>query len=91
MPAEQEVSEEQSDFRMDLERILDQAMAETPPSTAKGMEAMKLMAEGYTSREIGEQMGASDKLVCAWVSKTRKFLKNRPEMKALAAAYHLAL
>lgn len=91
MPAEQEVSEEQSDFRMDLERIMNHAKAEAPPSTAKGMEAMKLMAEGYTSREIGEQMGASDKLVCAWVSKARKFLKNRPEMKALAAAYHLAL
>lgn len=91
IPAEQEISEEQSDFRMDLEQIWNRAKAEAPPSTAKGMVAMKQMAEGYTSREIGEQMGASDKLVCAWVSKARKFLKSRPEMQALAAAYHLAL
>lgn len=91
IPAEQEISEEQVNIRTDLEQVLKQAKSEAPPSTVKGIEAMKLMAEGYTSREIGEQMGASDKLVCAWVSKARKFLKNQPEAKALAAAYHIAL
>ncbi|MDO5346864.1 MAG: sigma-70 family RNA polymerase sigma factor [Lachnospiraceae bacterium] len=91
IPAEQEFSEEQVNVRTDLEQVLKQAKAEAPPSTVKGIEAMKLMAEGYTSREIGEQMGASDKLVCAWVSKARKFLRNQPEAKALAAAYHIVL
>lgn len=50
---------------------------------------IQLMSEGYTSREIGEQMNASAKLVCAWVSKARKFLKTRPEIAQIAAAYHL--
>ena len=89
IPAEQEVSEEQLDVRIDLERALKQAKAEAPPSTVKGMEAMEQMAQGYTSREIGERMGASDKLVCAWVSKARKYLRSRPEGQALAAVYHL--
>lgn len=44
------------------------------------------MSQGYTSREIGEKMGASANLVCAWVSKARSFLKERPEA-ALVAAY----
>lgn len=91
IPAEQKISEELFDFRMDLEQALNRTEEQAPPSTAKGIEAMKLMAEGYTSREIGEQMGASDKLVCAWVSKARKFLKNQPEAKALATAYHIVL
>lgn len=88
IPAEQELSEEQVNVRMDLEQALKQAKAEAPLSTVKGIEAMKLMADGYTSREIGERMGASDKLVCAWVSKARKYLRSCPEGQALAAVYH---
>ena len=39
------------------------------------------------SRQIGEQMGASDRLVCAWVFKARKFLQSRPDARSMAAAY----
>lgn len=90
-PAEQEHSEQELDFRMDMEKALSRAKQEAPPSTAKGIDAMQMMAQGYTSREIGEQMNASDKLVCAWVSKARKFLKTRPEIEQIAAAYHFEL
>lgn len=72
---------------MDLEHALKRAKAEAPPSTAKGIEAMEQMARGYTSREIGEQMGATDKLVCACVSKARKYLRSRLEGQDLAAVY----
>ena len=57
---------------------------EAPPSTVKGIEAIRLMADGYTCREIGEQMGASDKVVAAWISKARKFLKARKDVLDLA-------
>lgn len=53
---------------MDFYEKLEQARAAAPPSTAKGIRAMILMPEGYTSREIGEQMNVSDKLVCAFLS-----------------------
>lgn len=66
-----------------VEELLDKAEAAAPPSTAKGIRALRLMAEGYTCKEIGEQYNASDKLVCAWMSKARKFLRNRPDIAAL--------
>ena len=69
---------------MDLSKALSSARKDAPPSTAKGIDAMVLMSQGYTSREIGERMGASARLVCAWVSKARKFLKDRPETEAIA-------
>ena len=87
--AKQEPPEELSDFRMDIKRALEQAKADAPPSTRKGIDAICMMSKGYTSSEIGEKMDASAKLVCAWVSKARKFLKSRPEFAQIAAAYHL--
>lgn len=89
--ADQEKDEGQLDLGMDIERLLDSIKAAAPPSTAKGLKAICLMAKGYTSREIGEQMGASANLVCAWVSKARKFLKSRPEIRQFAAAYHFGV
>ncbi len=83
--AESEVNELHSEFRIDLSKTLRAARKDAPPSTVKGIDAMILMAQGYTSSEIGECMGASAKLVCAWVSKARKFLKARPETEAIAA------
>lgn len=87
--ARPEVSEELSDFHMDIDTVLNSVKLEAPSSTAKGIEAMRLMAVGYTSGEIGEKMGASAKLVCAWVSKARKYLKGRPEIAQIASAYHV--
>lgn len=86
---EPERSEEMQDFRMDIDEALRIAKETAPPSTAKGIQAIQLMSDGYTSREIGEQMNVSAKLVCAWVSKARKFLKTRPEITQIAVAYHL--
>ena len=83
MLTEQELSETHIDLRMDIAQMLCRAKVEAPPSTAKGIDALQMMAAGYKSREIGEQMGASDKLVCAWVSKARKFLRKQPELQQL--------
>lgn len=84
-PANEEIL---SGLRMDLSHTFSSARKEAPPSTAKGIDAMILMSQGYTSSEIGARMGASARLVCAWVSKARKFLKDRPEAKSIAM-YHL--
>ena len=75
------------ELKMDLNQAFKQAKVQAPPSTAKGMEAMRLMSAGYSSREIGDRMEASDKLVCAWVSKARKFLKGRREFMEFAREY----
>ena len=87
--AEPEISEAMHDFRLDIDAALHAAQLDAPPSTAKGIEAIRLMSIGYTSSEIGEKMDSSAKLVCAWVSKARKFLKSRPEIAQIAVAYHI--
>lgn len=67
----------------ELSTLLDAAEKDTKGVTAKGIIALRLMAEGYTSREIGEQMGgAKANHVTAWVTKARKYLKSRPEIQA---------
>lgn len=69
---------------IDLHTALQRAIQEALPCVRKGIEAMQMMSYGYTSREIGDQLGASAKLVCAWISKAKKFLRARPEIQALA-------
>ena len=73
-------------LKLDLEHAIAEAMVTAPNATAKGILAMKLMAAGYTSKEIGMQMNASDKLVCAWVSKARKYLRNQKGIQELVKA-----
>ncbi len=60
-------------------RELMSAKAEALPHVVKGIDAMLLLAKGYTCREIGEEMGASDDLVSAYMSKARKYLKGLTE------------
>lgn len=84
IPHQMEAPDRFSETAMVLDAALDRAEAAAPPSTAKGIKALRLKAQGYTCREIGEQMDASDKLVCAWISKARSFLKARPEIAELA-------
>lgn len=83
LPVMPEEIEDIAGIGYDVEELLDKAEAAAPPSTAKGIRALRLIAEGYTCKEIGEQYNASDKLVCAWMSKARKFLRNRPDIAAL--------
>lgn len=67
-----------------IDQALEKAKLEAPPSTVKGIDAIKLMSRGYTCREIGEEIGATDKQVAAMVSKARKFLKDRKDVLDLA-------
>jgi RNA polymerase sigma factor (sigma-70 family) len=72
------------ELRHDLSRALDAAQAGASGVTAKGIAAIRLLAEGYTCREIGERMGgASANNVSAWVSKARRYLRARPDIAAL--------
>ena len=48
---------------------------------------MFLMEKGYTSREIGDRLGVKANLVCAWVSKARKYLRELTELQQIAEEY----
>lgn len=78
-----DTGERRAEINFDVVRALVSAKAEAPPHVVKGIDAMLLMAKGYTCREIGEKMGASDNLVSAYVSKARKFLRGRPQSAAM--------
>lgn len=84
LPLLPENADEPTTVGYDLEVALNKAEADAPPSTVKGIRALKLMSEGYTCKEIGEMMNAGDKLVCAWISKARKFLRSRSDIAELA-------
>ena len=61
-----------------LHRALDDARRHTNGVTAKGIEAIRLLAQGYTHREIGSLMGgASANNVSAWVARARKYLRSQ--------------
>lgn len=67
----------------ELTYILEQAEHSANGVVAKGIRAIRLKADGYTCREIGERMGANDKNVAAWISKARKHLKRDPALLGL--------
>ena len=83
MPPRDEVYNTSSD----LGDILDRARSKATGVTAKGIDALRLLANGYTCREIGELMGgASANNVAAWISKARAFLKSDPAILAFREA-----
>lgn len=57
---------------------LDQAEAVATGTIAKGLKAIRLLAQGYSSREIGERFNAPANHVTAWVAKARKYLAAMP-------------
>ena len=75
------------ELQLVLKKTLLEAKKTVSESTRKGIRALLLMQQGYTSREIGEVMGAEAKLVCAWVSKARKYIRGRSELQQLAEGY----
>lgn len=72
------------ELKLDMESMLREVKRGVPNSTRKGIQALILMTQGYSSKEIGKDMGASANLVCAWVSKARKHLRARPEFEQMA-------
>lgn len=79
--------EQKADIDLDVVRELRAAKGYAPPHIAKGIDAMLLMARGYTCREIGDKIGASDNLVSAYMSKARKYLKGRPQSAQMMEIY----
>lgn len=70
-----------------LQKILKEAQGVVPASTRKGIYSMLLMQKGYTSREVGERFGVKANLVCAWVSRARKYLREQEELRQMAEEY----
>ena len=75
------------ELNVDLYAVLERLQDSASGVTAKGIQALRLMSDGYSCKEIGEMMHAAPNHVTAWVSKARKYLKTQPDILALYAAY----
>ena len=71
------------ELKLDLQSALRDARQGASPSVWKGIESLLLMEAGYTCREIGERMNAPANVVTAWVSKARKYLRSREDVRGL--------
>ncbi len=74
---------ENTDVNSALYSVINKSKALVNKSTARGIDALLLMNEGYSAKEIAAHTGQSPNLVTATVSKARKFLRTVPELKQL--------
>ncbi len=65
---------EQREACMSLLQRFERAEAEATGVTAKGFQAIRMLMDGYTNREIGERFGVPANHVTAWVARARKTL-----------------
>ena len=70
----------------DLRHILRQAKAQARGGVARGIECLELTAQGYSSKEISELIGADPGTVRMWMTRARKYLKGIPELRQYAEA-----
>ena len=56
--------------------MLEQAEQSAAGVAKKGMQAIRLRGKGYSTREIGEILGAPDNHVTAWEARARKLLRS---------------
>lgn len=70
----EENSLEQLESCSALLSLLDRAERAAGGVTAKGVQAIRLLAEGYSNREIGDRFGVPANYITAWVAKARKYV-----------------
>ena len=61
--------------------IMEQVRKRASGITAKGIICLELQADGYTSKEIGDLVGARAAAVRVWMSSARRFLQQQPEFR----------
>jgi len=81
------MEESATELSNEADHTLNTALAEATGVIAKGIEAIRLLAQGFTHREIGERMGGvSANNVSAWVAKARKYLRSDESVMGLRDA-----
>lgn len=70
-------------FDMDLSPILAQIEGEIDGIVAKGIRALRLSLVGYSSQEIGHMLNAQPGAVRMWMTKARRYLQMRPELRVI--------
>ena len=79
-------SQSYSDIKVDLYSVISSAKKTATPSVAMGIDALMLMNDGYTAKEIGVRFGKTTNTITALVSKAKKHLRAFPELQLLYGA-----
>ena len=66
-------AEESLTSTLELEDLLERGERAATGVVKKGIQAMRLRVNGYSTREIGVHLGAPDNYVTAWEAKARKY------------------
>lgn len=66
---------EQTEACEDLLALLDRAERTATGVTVKGIQAIRLLVQGYTNREIGAMFDTTANNVTAWVAKARRHIR----------------
>ena len=66
---------EERDACRELMGLLDRAEATATNTTAKGIRAIRMRIDGYSSKEIGQRLGAPANHVTAWISKAKNHIR----------------
>ena len=67
----------------ELSAALDIVTKRATPAVQNGIKALRYASNGYSSREIGATMNASDGKVRMWMTRAKRFLQTQPEILAL--------
>ena len=76
-----------SELKFDLDTALKHAKKNASPSIQKGIAALMLLSQDYSSIEVGEKLHMSPNTVRAMASKARKYLRSCPEISLLKEGY----
>ncbi|MBR1865741.1 MAG: sigma-70 family RNA polymerase sigma factor [Lachnospiraceae bacterium] len=87
LPEERNSMNDSTEVRVVLDEVLTERKDTLSPTIEKGIQALLWMEQGYSGKEIGRLSGASASLVCARVSKARRYLRERKELIELAQGY----
>ena len=69
--------------RLSIAVFISSAKKTATPSVAMGIDALMLMNDGYTAKEIGVRFGKTTNTITALVSKAKKHLRAFPELQLL--------
>lgn len=69
---------------LSLRHSLQQAKQQAQGGAARGIQCLELMAQGYSSQEVGNMIGADSGTVRMWMTRARKYLKGFPELRHYA-------
>ena len=76
-----------SEMKYDLDAAIKRAKELASPSVKKGIAALVLLSQDYSSDEVGKKLHISPNVARAMASKARKYLRSRPEIRRLKEDY----